>query len=980
MNRIVLIFLLTAFLLAFASAPAAAQPAPLEWPEATNVNRPWTRWWWQGSAVDQKNLTAALETYEEAGLGGVEITPIYGVAGYEDQFLDYLSPAWVERLSYTLEEAARVGLGVDMATGTGWPFGGPWVEVENASKYITHRTYELQGGERLQAPVRARQDALLRMVGNQIYALESFLEAGQKQAPATHPLERLGHDPIDIDQLERPISENNNLQALALDQVRFEQELPLQALVAYSEAGDVRMLTDAVGENGQLDWTAPEGRWTLYAVFQGWHGKMVERAAPGGEGYALDHFSKKAVEDYLGHIGEALKGRDTSGLRAFFNDSYEVDDAQGEASWTPAFFEAFEDRRGYDLCAHLPALFGEAGDEENRRVLSDYRQTISDLLLDHFTESWDAWADDHDAIIRNQAHGSPGNILDLYAASDIPEGEGTDILRFKFASSAANVMGKPLASAEAATWLGEHFLSDLSDVKASVDRYLLGGINHLVYHGTAYSPEEAPWPGWLFYAAVHFSPTNPLWTDFGALNQYVSRTQSILQAGAPGNDVLLYQPIFDRYAERRRSLLVHFDGLEPFDGTTFADDAEWLQERGYAFDFISDRQLQATQTVGKNIQTKGAAYQTVVMPEAHRVPLATFEKMIALAENGATVVVHRQLPETVPGLGNLDERQDALEELVDQLRLTETETPGVQAATLGAGTLLLGDNLGALLSYADVQRETMVEDGLHFVRRSRDDGRDYFIANDSDTTVDGWVPLATEAPAAALFDPMTGETGRAKLRPGGAEGNAEVYLQLAPGESTILRTYDAAIEGSAYTYYEPSGEGQTLEGAWRIAFTEGGPERPSDTQTRQLASWTELGGEAAEAFSGTATYTLSFPRPDNGDSEGWLLDLGEVHASARVRLNGQPVDTLIGPTYQTLIDTGQLQDRNVLEVEVSNLMANRIAAMDRQGVPWKRFYNVNFPARRGENRSENGLFDASDWAPRPSGLLGPVTLTPVTYF
>lgn len=62
-------------------------------------------------------------------------------------------------------------------------------------------------------------------------------------------------------------------------------------------------------------------------------------------------------------------------------------------------------------------------------------------------------------------------------------------------------------------------------------------------------------------------------------------------------------------------------------------------------------------------------------------------------------------------------------------------------------------------------------------------------------------------------------------------------------------------------------------------------------------------------------------------------------------------------------------------MDVSNLMANRIANMDKKGVFWKQFYNVNFPARRPENRGRNGLFDASGWEPRPSGLIGPATMT-----
>ena len=74
-----------------------------------------------------------------------------------------------------------------------------------------------------------------------------------------------------------------------------------------------------------------------------------------------------------------------------------------------------------------------------------------------------------------------------------------------------------------------------------------------------------------------------------------------------------------------------------------------------------------------------------------------------------------------------------------------------------------------------------------------------------------------------------------------------------------------------------------------------------------------------------------------------------------------------------------MQKENILEIEVSNLMANRIADMDRRGVNWKKFYNVNFPPRRRENRGPDGLFNASRWLPRESGLIGPVKLVPVEF-
>ena len=90
--------------------------------------KPWTRWWWHGSSVTKEGIRADLEALQKAGIGGVELTPIYGMKGDEANFIDFLSPKWVQMFEYTLQEANRLGLGVDMATGTGWPFGGPWID------------------------------------------------------------------------------------------------------------------------------------------------------------------------------------------------------------------------------------------------------------------------------------------------------------------------------------------------------------------------------------------------------------------------------------------------------------------------------------------------------------------------------------------------------------------------------------------------------------------------------------------------------------------------------------------------------------------------------------------------------------------------------------------------------------------------------------------------------------------------------------
>ena len=146
--------------------PARAQ-APA-WPAITQQNRPWTRWWWEGSAVNAPDLTHLLTQYEQAGLGGVEITAIYGVKGAESQFIDFISPKWLDMLGHTLTEGKKLNLGVDVAQASGWPFGGPWVTPVDACKYVAYQTYSVKGGEQLAEKVSFMQKPIATAIGHKV--------------------------------------------------------------------------------------------------------------------------------------------------------------------------------------------------------------------------------------------------------------------------------------------------------------------------------------------------------------------------------------------------------------------------------------------------------------------------------------------------------------------------------------------------------------------------------------------------------------------------------------------------------------------------------------------------------------------------------------------------------------------------------------------------------------------------------------------
>ena len=257
----------------------------------------------------------------------------------------------------------------------------------------------------------------------------------------------------------------------------------------------------------------------------------------------------------------------------FFNDSYEV----YGADWTDDLFEQFARRRGYKLEHFLPDFLSKDRTETTRRIISDYRETLAELLQENFTRQWTDWAHKHGSRTRNQAHGSPGNLIDLYATVDVPECEGfglsdfgirglrkdsltrpndSDLSMLKYASSAAHIAGKPFTTSETFTWLTEHFRTSLSQCKPDMDLMFISGVNHMYFHGTTYSPAEAAWPGWKFYASIDMSPTNNIWRDAPAFFDYITRCQSFLQMGQPDNDFLVYLPAYDMWDELDGRLLL----------------------------------------------------------------------------------------------------------------------------------------------------------------------------------------------------------------------------------------------------------------------------------------------------------------------------------------------------------------------------------------------------------------------------------------
>ena len=569
-------------------------------------------------------------------------------------------------------------------------------------------------------------------------------------------------------------------------------------------------------------------------------GQKVKRAGLGGTGYMLDPFDPEAMKLHVAQFdkwfGKAAQSVTCEDLvrdgstdeaadilvaarpRAFYHDSYE--------------YYGAEPKKGQDVDESQLACF----------------------------KVWTDWCRENGYLTRNEAHGAPSNWLDFYALADIPETEmfgknDRDILISKFASSAAHVKGTKLVSAESCTWIDEHFCERPAEIKSFLDRLFLSGVNHVFYHGCCYSPVEAVWPGWCFYASLEMNPRNPIWREMGALNAYVTRCQSLFQTWTPDNDIaILWDPTSFREKHKGEVARMTVHARDWFYGEKIGEVAKELYEAGYAFDYISLRMVKA------GLAKK---YAELVDPERFEIPSRA-----------------RRMPFDV-------------------------------------------------------------KSGLLATRWKKDGETAYFVVNTGSVA-----KVVASKGTFTAADPLTGEIMAAR------------EVALAPLHSRFLVgggfEVKDCVAGGANAF--------NLPGPWHVEPICGGPALPAPRKLDALIGWETFD----DAFSGTMLYRTTFDMPNVRPSS---LSLGDVREIARVRLNGRDLGVKFMPPYDFAIPAGVLGEKgNVLEVEVTNLGANRLRWNDLNGVDWKYFSDINMVGL------DYKPLDASKWKPLKSGLLGPVAV------
>ena len=344
-----------------------------------------------------------------------------------------------------------------------------------------------------------------------------------------------------------------------------------------------------------------------------------------------------------------------------------------------------------------------------------------------------------------------------------------------------------------------------------------------------------------------------------------------------------------------------------------------IDSLGFDSDYISERYLLTTTFDGNSLRTAGTSYRALIIPGDCRMSEALARHLQNLEAQGARII--RQL--------NTEALQQAARPEAMKTRL-----------------------------------------GLKLIRRRNGNTYHYFIANLTPNDIDAAVPLAVDFRLASWINPIaSNEHQAAEIHDG------QLHIKLRSGESRLLQVSQQSAPSSESTTLPsvPIGlaNGISLDRTWRLSFIDSTPTITQTFTLDSLRTWEGLNAQTAELM-GTGVYECTFKMDSEAQAQQlWQLDLGDVRESARVSVNDVEIGCAWAVPYVLDVPRGVLRKgENRLRIEVTNLPANRIAALDRQQVPWRKFEDINVVDINYRRTSY------ANWTPMPSGLIGPVRLIP----
>ncbi len=513
--------------------------------------------------------------------------------------------------------------------------------------------------------------------------------------------------------------------------------------------GEIQDLTASLGPDGLLRWDVPPGEWVVVRIGMTPTGTQNAPASPEGQGLEVDKMNRDAARAHFNaFIGEILRRMPPSDRKAFKHvvaDSYEM----GPQNWTDGFAETFRSRYGYDPLPWLPVLTGriiESADQSNRflwdlrrlvadHVAKDYVGGLRDLCHEHGLELW----------LENYGHwGFPAEFLQYGGQSDRIGGEfwvtGLGEIECRAASSAANIYGMPIVSAEAFTG-GPHFQSTPWRLKTRGDWAFCEGANHFVLHVYIHQPWEDRKPGINAWFGTEFNRHNT-WFDAGrAWIDYLRRSCFLLQQGHRVADV------------------AYFIG-EDTPKMTGVRDPELPP--GCDFDYVNAEVIQKKMRVEDGLLKlpHGTTYRVLVLPKLPTMRPELLRKIRELVEAGATVL--GSPPSRSPSLENYPRCDEQVRRLAAGLWGGDPLASAGQRR-FGKGQVHWGKELHEVFRSLGVPSDFTSETPLRFTHRKAGDTDLYFLANPEGEEVLTNAAFRIDGKAPELWWPDSGRIERAAV-------------------------------------------------------------------------------------------------------------------------------------------------------------------------------------------------------------------------
>lgn len=922
--------------------------------------RPWVYWFWINSNISREGITADLESFREAGIGGVLWMEVSGPWWAPEGDVEPLSPRWHEAMQWAIRECRRLGLEFDLSVDFGYGSGGPHITPELSMQQLVWSEKEVEGGRPVDLVLEKAQ------VPRNVSA---WLRPGAKLSRKVLKALEKSDSYRDVAVVALPVAgdfripELVNRSGLHWNAPRsgdWAATVPRDAVAPLERVVD---LSSRMDRDGRLNWHAPPGQWLILRLGHASNLKMTRPCPAAAVGLECDRLAKAGIEThYEAFLKKLITGAGPAAgptLSFVHIDSWEA----GGQNWTATFPAEFKARRGYDLLPWLPVLTGRVvgSPELSERFLWDMRTTVGEMIRENYAGRMKSLARQHGVKLSIEAYGHLCIDNLAYAGvSDMPvsefwargggkfPGPGGYERSSKAMASAAHVYGRPIIGAEAFTsdraWQDHPFL-----LKAMGDRAFCRGINRLIFHLSAHQPGDRMIPGLTHRRwGEHFQRHNTWWGYSRVWNDYLARCQHLLQMGAPVADVCY---LFG-------------------EGAPLNVDAMDLElPAGYDYDLCPVEVVLQAKVKNRNlILPSGLTYRYLLLPDAERMTLPLARKLRELVQAGARVIGGAQ-PHGAPGLTDYPQCDQELARITASLW-----NPGRDLATVFAADGLKPDFEGA---------------GLQFIHRRIGGAEVYFVSHQESEAVDRVCTFRVNGMRPELWDPETGAV-RALPEYEARDGRLSVPLHFEPMQSwfVVFRAGRPARAATAKRNFVAPVTRRQVDGSWQVTFDArwGGPPQP--VRFGALADWSRHPDPAVHYYSGTATYrrTLTLSAAEiPGNSGSLLLDLGAVEVMARVRLNGKECGIAWKPPYRVDLSAAARAGENNLEIDVVNLWINRMVGDEQlpEDCAWKDFETLlEWPEwfKSGRPRP-SGRFTFSsckhyrkDSPLAPSGLLGPVLL------